>query len=107
MQIGFNVFKLSRICMHVNSFTKYYPVRRAGFLSHAGFTCSCMQRKILESFPCKAACIVLKLASHASFWTRKICSCNKPAKENLTSKQEILAWFWQTKGGLDVMTCMR
>lgn len=31
----------------------------------------------------------------------------KPAKENLTSKQEILAWFWQTKGGLDVMTCMR
>jgi hypothetical protein len=41
-----------------------------------------------------------------AFGQRKAVRVYAVAKENLTSIQEKLLWFWQTKGALDVTKCL-
>jgi hypothetical protein len=61
------------------------------------FICLCV-RQIIHNFSLANPESCSK-AGHARFWTRNISSCvRSPTK----TWQEILLWFWQTKGGLDM-----
>ena len=73
------------------------PVQSSMF-SLTNFVCSCVRQNIEKiSLP---RSLVAKLVMPV-FGQGKCVRCFYVARENLTSVQEILLWFWQTKGGLE------